>query len=263
MTLIDVFVVFLILNAVAIAAITDEDSRSTTFRGVSLPSVIDAKDLYQAYQDIQEEYHSKLQGEDNEWKILNNRQGVEVSLLQHPADPTCPYVKMTAIMPASPQECWDFLQLDQWETTMPLMDPFYEGVDTYGDYFFEGMNMTVARKRTKRILGILGKRDFVFVSVGHKGENEVFMSGTISVVTKSIPRQRDYTRAFQDSIAFYRPHDKNQTHLTIICRLDLNDSHGDGGYMPMWLYVKTIGTTASRSILNLRRELQRLSETKM
>eukprot|EP00547_Thalassionema_nitzschioides_P003088 CAMPEP_0194208778 /NCGR_PEP_ID=MMETSP0156-20130528/7132_1 /TAXON_ID=33649 /ORGANISM="Thalassionema nitzschioides, Strain L26-B" /LENGTH=242 /DNA_ID=CAMNT_0038935811 /DNA_START=73 /DNA_END=798 /DNA_ORIENTATION=+ len=236
------YVVFLILISITAVASSgwDDNEGATTARGMNLPSFFEAKDLYRAYQDIQQEYHSKLKDDDgngNNWQILNTRQGVEVSLLQHPSDPTCPYVKMTAVMPAPPQECWDFLQLDQWETTMPLMDPFYEGVDTYGDYFFEGTNMTLARKRTKRILGAFGKRDFAFVSVGHKSndEDDVLLSGTVSVITEDvIPRQPGYTRAFQDSIAFYRPLPNDQTHLTIICRIDLNDSYGEGGSMPMW-----------------------------
>merc|ERR1712151_1296318 len=126
---------------------------------------------------------------------------------------------------------------------MPLMDPFFEGVSLHGDFKHAGVRMTLARKRTKRILAF-GKRDFVFVSVADRPLLDgTLISGTVSVITSEISRQRGYTRAFQDSIAFYRPfpEDNNRTHLTIVCRIDLNDSSDDGtgGFMPMWLYVKT------------------------
>lgn len=45
--------------------------------------------------------------------------------------------------------------------------------------------------------------------------------------------------------------------LTIVCRIDLNDSGdgGVGGFIPMWLYVKTIGYTAAESVYKMRRAL--------
>ena len=47
--------------------------------------------------------------------------------------------------------------------------------------------------------------------------------------------------------------------LTIVCRIDLNDSGdgGEGGFIPMWLYVKTIGYTAAESVYKMRRALIR------
>ena len=174
--------------------------------------------------------------------------------------------------------------------------------------------MILARKRTKRILAF-GKREFVFVSVtGDKPlDDGTWVSGTVSVefnetktdsdsdndenegddenvnendtttATTSLPyRNKSYTRAFQDSIAFYKPIPPSaggssssssssstslsgeRTKLTIICRIDLNDSSsstsdggggGGGGCIPMWLYVKTIGITGARSVLNMRRAL--------
>ena len=172
--------------------------------------------------------------------------------------------------------------------------------------------MILARKRTKRILAF-GKREFVFVSVtGDKPlDDGTWVSGTVSVefnetktdsdsdsdsdndndnegddenendttTTTSLPyRNKSYTRAFQDSIAFYKPIPPSagasssssslsgeRTKLTIICRIDLNDSSsstsddggggGGGGCIPMWLYVKTIGITGARSVLNMRRAL--------
>ena len=169
--------------------------------------------------------------------------------------------------------------------------------------------MILARKRTKRILAF-GKREFVFVSVtgdkplddgtwvsgtvsvefnetktdsdsdnGNEGgdENENDTTTTTTTTTTSLPyRNKSYTRAFQDSIAFYKPIPPSagasssssslsgeRTKLTIICRIDLNDSSpstsdgggGGGGCIPMWLYVKTIGITGARSVLNMRRAL--------
>jgi hypothetical protein len=37
----------------------------------------------------------------------------------------------------------------------------------------------------------------------------------------------------------------------------LNDSaaDGEGGHIPMWLYVKTIGITGAKSIMNMKRAL--------
>jgi hypothetical protein len=45
--------------------------------------------------------------------------------------------------------------------------------------------------------------------------------------------------------------------LTIVCRIDLNDSgeDGQGGFIPMWIYVRTIGLTATVSVKNMRRAL--------
>jgi len=174
--------------------------------------------------------------------------------------------------------------------------------------------MILARKRTKRIL-TFGKREFVFVSVMDKPlEDGTWVSGTVSVeinegddddddddnnnsaeeglLLPSLHRNKSYTRAFQDSIAFYKPipgrtttqmttttttNDSNnsdvssspsplllsRTKLTIICRIDLNDSseeQGTGGCIPMWLYVKTIGMTGARSVLNMRKALLKEEE---
>jgi len=121
-----------------------------------------------------------------------------------------------------------------------------------------GIHMILARKRTKRIL-TFGKREFVFLSVKDEPlENGTWVSGTVSVESPTkIPRNELYTRAFQDSIAFYEPLEKSRTKLTIVCRIDLNDSSEDGagGWIPMWLYVKTIGATGARSVLNMRKAL--------
>jgi hypothetical protein len=228
-------------------------------RGKFVGDSFDAQDLYDAYEEIKLEYHSRAFGaattNKSEWRVLTRKQDVEVSLMEHPSDPNCPYVKMVAVIPTSVQDCWNFLLLERWDETMPKMDPFYEGVELHGDFAHKGVHMILARKRTQRILAF-GKRDFVFLSVTDQPlEDGTWVSGSVSVQTPQIPRQDGYTRAFQDSIAFYKPLEGGtKTRVTIICRIDLNDSseHGAGGWMPMWLYVKTIGATGARSVTSMR-----------
>ena len=209
-----------------------------------------------AYRAIQRDYQAKAFAPSaQQWQLLSQKDGVQVSLLHHPSDPNCPYVQMTGIIPASVQDCWNFLLVSAWDTTMPKMDPFYEGVTTYGEYQYRKVHMILCRKRTKRILAF-GKRDLVFLSVQDEPlPDGTWVSGTVSVVTPRIPRQSGYTRAFQDSIAFYKPLQGNtKTQLTIVCRMDLNDSgtDGSGGHIPMWLYVKTIGYTGVQSVIRMR-----------
>jgi hypothetical protein len=312
--------------------VDDDDNQSPTSpqgrkRGKVLADDFDELDLLEAYRDIQKEYRQKaFHASPDDWRVLstlrpNNKNSdeiIHVSLMEHPSDPLCPYVKMEAILPVSVQDCWNFLLLDRWDETMPKMDPFYEGVDIYGEYFVQGdgskripgaavrdamqskppprhsriplpfggfvssaaaaetpttasaaadgdasgVHMILARKRTKRII-TFGKREFVFLSIKDEPlEDGTWCSGTVSVdAPTKIPRNKSYTRAFQDSIAFYKPlfeNNKNtRTKLTIVCRIDLNDSseEGNGGWIPMWLYVKTIGTTGARSVMSMRNAL--------
>lgn len=235
-------------------------------RGKLLPAAEErkegiAKDMYNVYRELEEEYHEKAFRPENEqkWKVLNEKDGVQVSLLEHESDPTCPYVRMEAVLPSSVQECWEFLSIPNWHITMPKMDPFYQDHEMYSNYTHKGVNMVLVRKRTHRIFAF-GKRDFVFLSVSDKPmEDGTWVSGTVSVDTPDVPRQHGYTRAFQDSIAFYKAVEdpktgQEQCHLTIVCRIDMNDSsvEGSGGFMPMWLYVKTIGTTGTKSVIRMR-----------
>mmetsp|Transcript_17154 Transcript_17154/g.39621 ORF Transcript_17154/g.39621 Transcript_17154/m.39621 type:complete len:412 (+) Transcript_17154:122-1357(+) len=325
-------------------------------RGKMLEEQFDELDLLQAYEEIKSEYHEKAfggsafpdigglpAGDLKHWKLLatmnpnkknkkhretsekDDEEIIRVFMLEHPSDPLCPYVKMETVIPMPVEKCWDFLSLDRWDETMPKMDPFYEGLDIYGEYSVSGANssngnttaselvdeeangvsgigvdvnvvkMILARKRTKRILAF-GKREFVFVSVEDTPlKDGTWVSGTVSVEVpepnevhderemrtssgdaspKALPllrRNKSYTRAFQDSIAFYKPLPATstsgaidyRTRLTIVCRIDLNDSsgeHGSGGCIPMWLYVKTIGITGARSVLNMRRCLLEADE---
>jgi hypothetical protein len=94
-----------------------------------------------------------------------------------------------------------------------------------------------------------------------------WVSGSVSVQTDQwLPREAGYTRAFQDSIAFYKPLNGNtETDITIVCRIDLNDSgdEGQGGFIPMWVYVKMIGMTGAASIVNMRQALVEEKEARL
>jgi hypothetical protein len=149
------------------------------------------------------------------------------------------------------------------------MDPFYEGLAVYGDeYEHGGVRMRLARKTMRRLVAF-GKRDFAFVSAsdrppppsGGDGGGGAWVSGTVSVVTDAIPRAGGYVRAYQDSVAFYEAMDDDvstgspRMRLTIVFRIDLNDSThgGGGGYVPMFVYVRTVGVTGMASVQNMKR----------
>eukprot|EP00980_Cylindrotheca_fusiformis_P012530 scaffold3079_cov119-Cylindrotheca_fusiformis.AAC.6 len=230
---------------------------STQSRGKFVGDSFDGKDLYQAYKDIESTYYQVAFSETSQhlWKSLVNRDGIQVALMEHQSDPRCPYVRMEVEIEASVGDCWDFLSLQHWDETMPKMDPFYEGVEFHGEYSYKKVHMILARKRTARIL-TFGKRDFVFLSVTDEPlADGTWVSGTVSVQTPRVPRQKGYVRAFQDSIAFYKPISPNRTKITIVCRIDLNDSSDEvsaGGWIPMWLYVKTVGMTGAKSVMAMR-----------
>ena len=161
---------------------------------------------------------------------------------------------------------------------MPKMDPFYEGLSVYGDeYEHDGVRMRLARKTMRRLVAF-GKRDFAFVSVSDRrpppseggdgdgdGDGGAWVSGTVSVITDAIPKTGGYVRAYQDSVAFYEALDddvstgSSRMRLTIVFRIDLNDSTkyggwgGGGGYVPMFVYVKTVGVTGMASVQNMKR----------
>ena len=244
-------------------------SEDTTIqhRGKQIDGNVKASHLAQAYQDIKTEYANLAIHSSNShnWQILSQHaDGSTVSLLEHPTDISCPYVRMTSIMPSTIQEVWNFLDLSNWDTSMPKMDPFYEGLTIHGEYKHRGIHMKLARKTIKRLV-TFGKRDFTFVSVSdHPRGDGAWVSGTVSVVTDEIPRMNGYVRAYQDSIAFYESMDNTkdtnqpQMKLTIVFRIDLNDTRdgGDGGFVPMWAYVKTVGTTGMASVQNMKRQLE-------
>eukprot|EP00977_Amphora_coffeiformis_P001415 scaffold287_cov173-Amphora_coffeaeformis.AAC.29 len=231
------------------------NDRHVDKRGKVLTNPLDVNDMYEAYREIRANYYNKTRFSTS-WKVLNVKDGVEVAILEHEEDLNCPYVRMQAVLPVPVEECWDFLRVDNWHWSMPKMDPFYEGVSVHGNFSHPAVGVLLCRKRVKRIF-TFGKRDLVFLSVT---ENEpladgTWVSGTVSVHVSELPRQPGYTRAFQDSVAFYKPIVGNHTALTVVCRIDLNDAGGDGGWIPMWLYVKTIGYTGAQSFLKMRNAL--------
>jgi hypothetical protein len=243
-------------------------------RGMMLSRDVTARELYASYERIKDAHLDTLS---KKWKVLQKKSdGVEISIQDHPTDSKCPYVKMEVSMPGiAVEEVWSYLHLDQWEKTMPKMDPFYEGLDIYKTYMynhnFGPVEMILGRKRTRRIMAF-GKRDFTFVSVSDaipkNRDRDTWMSGTVSVQGPTLPRQQGYTRAFQDSIALYQNVVESDgvpgTLLTILCRIDLNDSRvdGEGGSIPMWIYTKTIGTTGATSMRNMRKEINLIAEKK-
>lgn len=257
-------------------------------RGKYVSAEVTPEELYEAYESIRNEYDEKAFLCDNEdmnspyaaksnsnkkctekWETLRESDGVEIALLKHPSDPDCPYVRMSAIMPGPIDDVWDFLMLDRWDEVMPKMDPFYDGLEISKRYVYKNkkkkkpIEIILARKKVKRLL-TFGKRDLTFVQVSdNQRDDGIRVSGTVSVITDKLPRVKGYTRAFQDSIAFYEKlpqiseREGPRTKITIMCRIDLNDSSedGNGGSVPMWLYVKTVGSAGLLSIKSMQKEL--------
>lgn len=252
----------------------DTEPAGTLERGTIISNQVKGKELYDAYINIKEDYRTKAMSKSyaKRWSVLKEtNDGIQISMLNHPSDPSCPYIRMIATIPAGIPDVWDFLDLNNWAETMPKMDPFYDNLSILGEYTHRpspvkpSVHMVLARKTTKRIV-TFNKRDFTFVSVADVSEKYGGrVSGTVSVVSPSFPREAGYVRAFQDSVAFYEvmPKDagsgEERSRITIVCRIDLNDSSegGEGGAIPMWIYVKTIGESGVLSMKNMRREIRK------
>lgn len=245
-------------------------------RGKRISTKISSQELFEAYRDLRKEYSNFAfnPGAVKSWSVIKeSKDGIQISLLKHKDDPSCPYVRMEGVVDGSIQDVWGFLELKNWPKYMPKMDPFYEGVSIEGAYEHNGVHMLLARKRTIPLLGgLFGKRDFTFISVSDKPRaNGIWTSGTVSVVTDKLPRQVGYTRAYQDSVAFYEAVEPDgatgnpRTRLTIVTRIDLNDNseEGEGGGVPMWLYVKTVGTSGTLALRNMRHEVRTLMEARL
>lgn len=111
------------------------DSKQIRNRGKHIgSSFTTSRDLYNAYKDIESTYYQAAfaQSAQHTWKVLAQNDGVEVALMEHPIDASCPYVRMKAEINVPVKDCWNFLALENWHKTMPKMDPFYEGVELYG-----------------------------------------------------------------------------------------------------------------------------------
>jgi hypothetical protein len=251
-------------------------------RGKPISHEVKAEELYMAYQDIREEYKQRATSEEyaDKWDILRASANGDtvISMLQHPDDASCPYVRMQATLPGDRQDVWSFLELDNWSETMPKMDPFYKDLQILRRYKYKpsptsrAVAMVLAKKRTKRIV-VYGKRDFTFVSVSDipRSDDGAWASGTISVITPHLPRDPSYVRGFQDSIAMYevlpKDHETGEPRslLTIVCRIDLNDSAdgGVGGAVPMSFYTSTIGMSGLISMTSMRSELRKRLDVKL
>lgn len=255
-----ILALFLSTGDEGVALTEAKTSGVTPKRGKYVGESFNSRDLYDAYKEIESNYHLVAFAKKSQhlWRTLVAKDDVEVSMMEHESEPNCPYVRLKVVIPAPLKDCWNFLSLENWDESMPKMDPFFEGVDLHGEFTYKNVHMTLARKRTNRILAF-GKRDFVFLSVTDEPlEDGTWVSGTVSVDTPTIPREKNYVRAFQDSIAFYKPVTPNETQITIICRIDLNDSdaeNGSGGNIPMYIYVKTVGISGARSVISMRNAL--------
>ena len=231
-------------------------SRSETLeRGKKIPSPINPSELFQAYQETRTEYQSRAFGKNSKWKVLNEREGVQVSLLEAPGDPTCPYVRTKYRLRASVQESRNIML-----NVMPKHDPFCEGTSILREYMYQDASMTLCRRHSKRIPPLFNRIDLALLRVvdDEPSADGMLVSGEVSVQTELLPRQQGYTRAFQSNIVFYEPLQGNtMTDLTVVCRIDMNDSGegGTGGYFPMWLYVKTAARNAMQSALLMRKEM--------
>ena len=91
-----------ILQAVISAAAADNASQQLSHqppvmiqRGVKIGDTVTAKGLFQAYEEIKEEYVEKAFGANQkDWVVVKEgADGLNVAMLHHPSDPTCPYGK--------------------------------------------------------------------------------------------------------------------------------------------------------------------------
>lgn len=170
-------------------------------RGVKIGDVT-AKSLFQAYEEIKEEYSEKAFGANqDDWVVVKEgADGLNVAMLHHPSDPSCPYVRLHATMPGSVNDVWGSFRLSNWERLMSAVDPFFEGIAILEQYDYGKVNLVLARKRAKRLV-TFGKRDFLFVSVSDTPRPDgVLVSGTVSIVTPKYPRVEGYVRAYQVSM---------------------------------------------------------------
>jgi len=179
---------FLKINKKSTAEKDEQRNSHDLQRGVELPNPVRQQDLIRIYKKLRDDYQSKAFGR-KDWKLLKDKNDVQVSLLQHSAsDPTCPYVKMRTVLPVSVEACWDFLSLDNWPRTMPKMDPYYEGLTIFQQYESPDIDVIFCRKRTKRLL-TFGKREFVILSVSQNkplDKQGTRVSGTVSVLSKKM-----------------------------------------------------------------------------
>ena len=82
-------------------------SPAVVHRGKYIDGNVKASELAKAYQAMKSEYASlALHPTSNtNWQVLSSHSdGSTVSLLEHPTDPSCPYVRMVSTMPGTIQQ---------------------------------------------------------------------------------------------------------------------------------------------------------------
>ena len=197
---------------VALASTAPRRPQSSLQRGQRLSSTLPVDDLYASYLQARAEYQARLSKDNTGWrKVVKTKSNITVSLLNHPDDPYCPYVKMEMQVPVPVDDVVDFLSIPKWDANMPKVDPYYEGVTVHKSVQHKGADIAVCHRRMKRLGGLFGKRDFAFLSVTEEeGPSSTSAGGTrvattMSIITPKIPRMSGYTRGYQDSYAIYRP----------------------------------------------------------
>jgi hypothetical protein len=67
------------------------------------------RQLAEAYRSIKSEYAALAlhPASASRWRVIRSHpDGSEVSLLDHPDDPSCPYVRITSVMPGTIRDVW-------------------------------------------------------------------------------------------------------------------------------------------------------------
>jgi len=87
-----------VLQTIAVAAGRSQQQQpppAVIQRGVKIGDEITAKSLFQAYEEIKDEYSEKAFGANQEdWVVVKEgADGLNVAMLHHPSDPSCPYGK--------------------------------------------------------------------------------------------------------------------------------------------------------------------------
>lgn len=91
--------------------------RNSIERGKQISKHVTAEELHEAYEELKIEYNERVFGSTSAsaWSLLKESpdQTVQVSLLTHPSDPSCPYVKIQAILPGTISDTWSYLSLGE------------------------------------------------------------------------------------------------------------------------------------------------------
>lgn len=261
-------VLLLLLQLCSGSTLNHVSSRKLPYRGKVIQDGESNEEIYRQYQDKLQEYREMAFSTKSDWNVLKRtKDGIEIATFSPGDDKDCPYIRMRATMPTSASSLYNFMSFANWKIFMPIINPFYHGINVENEFMVQGKKLILARKRSTSILGF-GRRDFsllaVISDVGSR-DDETLVSGTISVIAPQlIPRYPGFTRAFQDMVCFYKPVGRHsdgthQTELTIMLRTDLNDStqDGAGGAVPMWLVVKTLGIAGSKAMQGLRKVVRR------